>query len=160
MEIAEFLLARVAEDEAVAREAVPSITRWLVGMERTPDRRGVIAHLVIPADSVDSIGRATDEVARTRWLTTAPHIARWDPARVLAECEAKRRIIAFFLGSGNALSKTTDPLKRLVAEAIHESHGDVLKPLAQPYADHPDYRAEWLIGTSPMTEEDWAETES
>jgi hypothetical protein len=50
-------------------------------------------------------------------------IARWDPARVLAECAAKRRIVEMYAGQ----------------------HGQpyVLHFLALPYADHPDYRQEW-----------------
>jgi hypothetical protein len=144
MELSEFLLARIGEDEAAAREAVPSVTSWSVGYERSADRRSVTAHLILPNDSIDAgTGIATDEVARTRWMTTAVHIARHDPARVLAECEAKRRIVAHYLGSRDALAKLTDPLRRLIGEAINESHADALKPLALPYADHPDYDESW-----------------
>ena len=50
------------------------------------------------------------------------HIARWDPARVVAECESKRRI-----------------LER------HEQDEEILRVLALPYADHRDYRDEWRI---------------
>jgi hypothetical protein len=65
-------------------------------------------------------------------MTDATHIARWDPARVLAECEAKRRIV------------------ELVLDRPIRDHGDckcescwTLRLVALPYADHPDYRAEW-----------------
>jgi hypothetical protein len=47
-------------------------------------------------------------------------------ARVLAECEAKRRIIAWY-GDGGDVG----------------DGGEFLSILALPYADHPDYRAEW-----------------
>lgn len=61
------------------------------------------------------------------------HVGSPSPARVLAECEAKRHII------------------NLHAEAVAESmrsgstwaYGEVLRRLALPYADHPDYREEW-----------------
>src|SRR5690242_1162971 len=73
-----------------------------------------------------------------------------DPARVLAECEAKRRIIA-------ALDMTPCPCQRAERCVIHDASAgppaleryvdpvtdDVLAALALPYADHPDYREEW-----------------
>lgn len=46
----------------------------------------------------------------------------WHNARVLAEIEAKRRIVEWF-------TKPSDLL--------------ILRCLALPYADHPDYRQEW-----------------
>ena len=46
-----------------------------------------------------------------------------DPAHILAECAAKRRIVNPVWWS--------------------EAGGQVLELLALPYADHPDYRAEW-----------------
>lgn len=56
----------------------------------------------------------------------ADHIARHDPARVLAECEAKRRIVEW------------------ASDGEGEFHwSTVLAPLAAVYADHPDYREEW-----------------
>ena len=93
MTLAEFLLARIAEDEAIARRSVnwsEGITEWADGGD--PD-----------------------------W----EHIARWDPARVLAECEAKREI---------------------VVEMAYDGLGPrewILHQLALPYAGHPDYRQEW-----------------
>lgn len=50
--------------------------------------------------------------------------------RVLAECEAKRRIVAWELQ---------------VAERAHlqPEQRVILQLLALPYADHPDYRQEW-----------------
>ena len=50
-----------------------------------------------------------------------PHIARWDPARVLAECEAKRQLI----------------------ERVGNPDWAGFRILALPYADHPDYQQEW-----------------
>ncbi|KND45358.1 DUF6221 family protein [Streptomyces stelliscabiei] len=59
----------------------------------------------------------------------AHHIAVWDPARVLREIDAKRRIVDRY--------------------AWLREHGDtggtewVLPLLALPYADRPGYREEW-----------------
>ena len=51
-----------------------------------------------------------------------------DPARVLAECEAKRRIV-----------------EHCEVDHLVASPGDpyVLQLLALPYADHSDWREEW-----------------
>ena len=56
----------------------------------------------------------------------ADHVAEWDPARVLREIDAKRRILA----------------------TLHEEGGDrmfadIFRLLALPYADRPGYREEW-----------------
>jgi hypothetical protein len=52
--------------------------------------------------------------------------------RILAECEAKRRIVTYCDGNVSADDRSIG------------SHGiAVLLMLALPYADHPDYNPEW-----------------
>lgn len=119
MRIDEFLLARIAEDEEIGRNATEG--PWLAGEV--------------------GIGGGGEQVAcwdecRQIRPDSAPgniaHIARHDPARVLAECKAKRRIVA-------------------EAADIENSHcgclglpGEpILRALAQPYADHPDFDQAW-----------------
>lgn len=58
------------------------------------------------------------------------HIARHDPARVLADVDAKRRI----------LDQCADVWAHDRVEAFAE---DVLRLLALAYADRPGYRGEW-----------------
>ncbi|WP_393057714.1 DUF6221 family protein [Streptomyces sp. LN549] len=65
----------------------------------------------------------------------AAHIARHDPARVLREVEAKREIVKqadlYLCDSGPGCGYRT-------------KHGhNVLRLLALPYSDHPDYRDAW-----------------
>jgi len=50
---------------------------------------------------------------------------RYGPARVLAECESKRRIIVALADTG------------------WRGRHELLKMLALPYADHEDYLPEW-----------------
>jgi hypothetical protein len=75
------------------------------------------------------------------------HIARWDPARVLAECEAKRRIVAIHARDygHECPGEGEDPI--MIPAGWYGSDGcrdcDVLRLLALPYASHPDYREEW-----------------
>lgn len=57
------------------------------------------------------------------------------PARVMAECEAKRRIIEGFT---RALVNEGHPSDRL-------PDVDVFRSLALPHADHPDYDRAWHI---------------
>lgn len=56
--------------------------------------------------------------------------------RVLAECEAKRQIVAMewhHLGDDD------------YAWGMEEAKRQILVVLALPYADHPDYREEWRV---------------
>lgn len=100
--LTEFLLARIAEDEAVAHAATHEVA---------------IAEDRYSWASVDF--NATEN---------AEHGRRWEPERVLAECEAKRRIVAEL---DNAEDDDTFYGWRAIAH------------LAAVYADHPDYRGEW-----------------
>jgi hypothetical protein len=97
--LTEFLLARIAEDEAIALAATftDGGTVYTDNDERGP--------------------------ARLR------HITRHDPARVLAECAAKRNIVRKF--DCAAFTESSRPQEFL------------LRALAAVYADHPDYREEW-----------------
>ncbi|BBB01102.1 hypothetical protein RVR_8357 [Actinacidiphila reveromycinica] len=120
-----FLRARLAEDEAVARAAMWDDGPSAVWTDRPPKDRyerhtvtdycddGVV---VVTPENADAVG-------------VGPHIARHDPARILAEVEAKRQAVDRYAW-------------------LHE-HGDtggmawVLRALAAPFADHRDYRPEW-----------------
>jgi hypothetical protein len=72
-DLATWLLDRIAEDEAVAREA-----------------QGRSAYGYIDTAFEEAVDLALGEGAREVALA---HIARHDPARVLAECKSKRRIV-------------------------------------------------------------------
>lgn len=65
-------------------------------------------------------------------IAQADHIARHDPARVLADCDAKRRIVA--LGICLACDVEQQPCDHRI---------ETLRLLAMPYGDHPDYHDEW-----------------
>jgi len=83
MTLTEFLLARIAEDEEMAR--------------------------------IDTMG---DHIP----------LDCWPPDRVLAECEAKRRIVEGMQPYG-------------LIDDINSS--EILPLLALPYDQHPDYQEEW-----------------
>jgi hypothetical protein len=95
-----------------------------------------------------------------------PLILVWSPARVLAECEAKRRIVEWH-EKWPVLVQTepkmeTDPTDirgytmRMTQQIQWQTEreyfrrfgeappsGPILRLLAAVYADHPDYREEW-----------------
>lgn len=112
MTLTEFLLARIADDEA-------------------------LAHFIIDGDHWHGIGvNSATEVAT--------HITRQRPTRVLAECEAKRRIVERASRDiAAADAKAPDQITRpFDAGAAHEAY-NVLLDLARIWADHPDFREEW-----------------
>lgn len=84
---------------------------------------------------------------RTRWRAptsrTALHVVvkvgAWPAARVLAEVEAKRRIVdALDSLSDMGVDSTSD-----YAQGATAAWREALRLIAFPYADHPDYREEW-----------------
>ena len=137
MDLSEFLLARIAEDEDIARRAAGPV--WVMGVDREggPGRWRHVAQLVAlpvadPTDTLsigDELLRAEHGNDSARAFRSVQHVVRWDPARVLAECEAKRRIV-----------------ERYGYLYEHGDSGDmrwVLPLLALPYASHPDYDPVW-----------------
>lgn len=93
MTITEFLLARIAEREAVARDL----------QHQARQGRQIVAF--------NGGGTGVRELV--------------DPARVLAECEAKRVAVDWYLNDDATVMEAT------------------IRALAAVYADHPDYREEW-----------------
>lgn len=61
------------------------------------------------------------------------------PARVLAECEAKRRIVERFARLEGRAAKFPNLVNGGEVAVMRLTVTD----LALPYADHPDYRDEW-----------------
>lgn len=80
-------------------------------------------------------------------IHNATHIARWDPARVLAEVEAKRKIldlhahypVSFGEGFGCGICAWDGRL----GELANEQWCATVRLLALPFASRPGYREEW-----------------
>jgi hypothetical protein len=127
MELVEFLRTRLDEDEQRAKAATPG--PWMPEGDDDTDDEVWTAH---DGEHGELVGDTVAYVrGGERMRANVAHIARHDPARVLAEVDAKRRIIA--------------ECERTLA---YEDHGHavaefVLQGLALPYADHPDFREEW-----------------
>jgi hypothetical protein len=134
-----FLRARLDEDEAIARGA--TVGPWRVNDEAFAE--------TIYGPSNEAV------VAGGRWGGEAPvfdstedaiHIARHDPARVLAEVEAKRELLKLHrsvgrrsTGSGGGIVEDCQICDHFPAQYPCAT----LRLLALPYVDHPDYRQEW-----------------
>ncbi len=107
-DLAAFLLARIAEDEVDAKQRAGLSDHNLTPHEGYPVAPGVVVY-----------GFGEKPV---------PLSVLFNPARVLAECEAKRRIVDQL---GDAAWSS---------DAVRDH---VLGNLALPYVDHEDYRDEW-----------------
>jgi hypothetical protein len=110
--ITEFISARLDEDEAVAREVQEKVA---------PNAEGRVDYWEDASGSAASIIWDVDYLQGGYTVTAA---------RVLAEVEAKRRMM------------------ELHDHCDDWAYGDPstcpeLRLLALPYADHPDYREEW-----------------
>lgn len=125
--LADWLLERIAEDEALAEAATPG--PWVVEYGR----------------ALRSASIPDDEEGGTTYFSIADkpdaaHIARHDPARVLAECAAKRRIISFY---GDNLDAELIERQCVLGDKGPHVAWLTLRALAAPYAGHEGWRAEW-----------------
>lgn len=107
MTIVEFLLARIAEDEAVAQAAA---REWMTGE-------------IVPPSVYDDGAR---DVA-----------VAFDPRRVLAGCEAKRRIVELLTYADPALGEWE-------SDGANTAY-DACMILAAVYSGHPDYDQAWEV---------------
>lgn len=130
--LSNFLLARIADDEAYVQQMF---------MDYAPSRLREWSSPWTGAVDTDA-----DEVLICNDGPLACHIARHDPARVLAECTAKRRIVE--ASRSEAIDAAFYAVPELPADddwahGAEWAFGLALRALAQPYADHPDFREEW-----------------
>lgn len=134
-DLTDFLLARIAEDEAVAREAIPGT------YSPNADDDGSWQMIEVDHEGIwpEPLSKPTSEWGHLASEPWAVHVERHDPARVLAECEVKRRIVERAQRASQAFAQSINPTTSGVAMTLDL----VLADLALPYADHEDYRQEW-----------------
>lgn len=137
MTIIEFLEARIAEDEAAATRAAEVFPgSWDI------EDRGHHAHVVCDGPNFHHVSELDQQQAPNAWLGGAlQNVANFQPARVLAECAAKRAIIAEYDGLTFEQRKTFDAW-----EPYRSVMRNVLAQMAAVYKDHPDYEPEWARG--------------
>jgi len=132
-DLVQFLRDRLDEDEATARAAASAerADTWTA----IPDSYGGV---------LDGTGSRSLVVGYGDVMApgTAAHIARHDPARVLAEVEAKRRIIDDVVPQIDGMEDRIDS-EWGAGDPTERESATLFRLLALPYADHPDYREEW-----------------
>jgi hypothetical protein len=138
MTLAEFLLARIADDEATA-----TAVTFAAAEARDFEGGGWYA---IECNSAEN---------ETHWY-------RWTPERVLAECEAKRRIVAAHPLTTHLEIIPDEEWDGVGSDERENTHCAAcygcgccedlaeqtpacatLRLLAQPYANHSDFQPEW-----------------
>jgi hypothetical protein len=131
-DLSAWLLEQIAEDERLARAAVDETRKWVMDEE---DRTRWIR-----SSEGDIYQGETNGVVATGPYghldeMAGEHIARWDPHRVLAECEAKRRI----QGRLQALSEHLRASGQMLPDATTADLLDgITGELALPYPDRPE----------------------
>jgi hypothetical protein len=116
-DIVEFIRERLAEDE-----------QWALGV------RGVSWEWLWALNTAEELDSSV-----------AVHIARHDPARVLREVEAKRRVLARHhrVPDEVAIRLDLENVPDLCNGCYQTWSCDDVRLLALPYSDHPSYRPEW-----------------
>jgi hypothetical protein len=138
-DLVDFLRARLDEDEQAARAATSGPWRHNPNKHWRKPGTSWFEEAVFsgPDGAAATCVAGTGETDDRQSMADASHIARHDPARVLAEVDAKRDVIR-------------------LAERAHDYHAtflsgfaavmeDALRKFALAYAYHPDYKPEWAL---------------
>jgi hypothetical protein len=140
MDLVQFLRARLDEDEAAARAArdvnVGTYSAdgdhvWKAGDAVATHPHGI----PVVGDDIDPVVRA--------------HIARHDPSRVLDDTEAKRQMIPIACGPPSEIDElygcrhSAEDIAASKCKTHPPASIRLLRLMAAPYGDHPEYRKEW-----------------
>lgn len=165
----EFLRARLDEDEEIARAASGRREgqasdgehwRWEYVHDDKPidldeaDEIGVAFGVSLRSVELYSVYSGVGDLphfvvqADEQEVRAARHIARHDPARVLAEVEAKRFLIAEILGYESEIDAEfgcQHNAQQIGAGECRRNPGRImaLRLMALPFDDHADYREDW-----------------
>lgn len=121
-----FLRARLDEDEQIARDAAARVNAW------APD--------LPPWETTRYLGKFGTNLDH--------HITRWNPARVLAEVEAKRRIVDEVAPEMETIEWVRDQEFATSSDPTEYQSTKLLRLLTSSYADHPDYDPAWAVETA------------
>ena len=129
MGLTDFVSARLDEDEAVARAALTDDAWWVDG----PAAKS--GHWWIYPLGVKFVSRPAAE-----------HIARNDPARVLAQVAAMRRIVdKAVVARGHEPRAEEMGWEHSITSAAAVAYEDALRLLASIWRDHPDFDPAWEV---------------
>ena len=155
--LVEFLTAAIAEDEAVAQRLLQDLRSQIDDEGRRTDDRGPVTESRMLGADIGAKYRGQsrwNNVARGQYVALLA-----DPARILAECEAKRRIVeihhphdhggehgeAVFCNECQWDHGDDEPrIDNQPVEGFGTHPCQTLLALALPDAGHPDFEDEWL----------------
>jgi hypothetical protein len=148
-DIVAFLNARLDEDERHAKQAAAA------GHRANPRHKWIVEEWRSDNPSaVPTASYVNDEhemgVAVVNGSYAADHIARHDPARVLRDVAAKRRVLSEVIPeflSCEATVRNEFDVGSTSDEMWHEGSNMLLRLMAAPYADHPDYDPTWDLAS-------------
>lgn len=128
MDIIAFLEARIAEDEAIALAASPAPWEWF-------GEPGSGTAALYAANERTVLDARADHVPGYLECKSEDrvYIARFNPGRILAECSARRQMLA------------NVPLVTDIPNEVGGTSEYVLMCMAAPYRDHRDYQEGWAI---------------
>jgi hypothetical protein len=130
-----FLRARIDADEAAARAATEDPGMSAEWYEQTSGCLDIGLPNHGGQDWTDYVWPQGDS-------RVTRYIARWDPARVLAEVAAKRQLVRLFSDRPTA-PPASDVFLSAMAASVTSTNDWVLRQMVQPYADHPDFDPTW-----------------
>lgn len=145
-DLMQFLRARLDEDDAAVRAASWDEwdgSHWTAHHREQYDGRWAVIDRAGEGVIPTVAPQAADDAG------VAQHIARHDPARTLREVEAKRRIVrqafehAAKIDGEWGCCHDAEAIEAGLCEKQQPNSLPLLRLLALPYADHPDYRPEW-----------------
>ena len=152
--LANFLLARFAEDKARALAATQGnerYPRWTAEPNMQIEEGCLCLSCFEPTESwdvypIDGPDCSDHQCWHTMTIgeADARHIAHWDPIRVIADCDAKRKIVDRWKETAPTDSPIGCGWPDARTQEIHETLTDEVLPyLALPYTDHKDYQEAW-----------------
>jgi hypothetical protein len=148
-DLAAFLRARLDEDERVARLAPPgpwstsgpdTIAEWVIH-----DQNWAVAEArayIEPTRILPDVPKPESYIDAN---ATATHIALNDPAYVLADVAAKRRIVDLAHRHRAGLDEDREEFDLWHYTGQGYILHKILRLLAAPYADHPDFDPAWWV---------------
>lgn len=153
-DLVQWLTACLDEDERIAREAPSAIgsAGHSDGAWADPQARWVADHHLVMRRPLtgDEEVRIVADCAAFGGPPAAVHIAAHDPARVLREVDAKRRIVEIHRVVGGFEDEDMTDLGSGCSECGYPAeYGDrggwceTLRLLALPYEDRPSYQEAW-----------------
>lgn len=138
----DFLKNRFRDDERIALAAYAG--PWVVQrLDASTLADGNSADVIATDQTRDGWGIAVDDQGFGACaVANAEHIAHHDPARILREVAAKRRILDEVVSLIDGLDMSVE-LDRGIGSGMTGESDLLLLLLALPYRDHPDYLPEW-----------------